>query len=806
MTSLTRLVETDAHEGPSTSPTSALVLHDTARPDVRDQAPRARHGRRHDRPGRRERGQRDGARRRRPAARLRAGHAARRSRASTRPPGERRDARRRLDGLPLNSPNDVVVTRDGADLVHRSQLRPPAGLPAPRRELGDARLPLRPGRRADVVADGFDKPNGLAFSPDERVLYVGDNGAPRRILRLRRRRRPRAWRTAASSRTARPASRTASRSTPPGASTPRRPTACASSTRRATLLGEIDAARRRQLHLRRARPRRPVHHRRRRDLGRRPSTSKEPDHMAIVRTRRIIDDAGADAVLAAAERAAHEQRPPRRDRRRRPVGRAGRAAPHAGRPDRQLARRRRQGAHRRDLRAPEPRDGGAGDAAAASARSRCTAPPRLTGGIPLTVDGEVVGAIGTSGETPDEDEAISIAGAAADFSVAEVPALTYEGARARRRGGRRRGRAARRRPGGLRRRRRRRADVPRAGPTRAQVASVEVDDRQGAHGGDLPPAEQGLRGPGLGRPARRRCTSPAPCRSRAACRSSTTAHVIGAIGVSGATVGRRGPRARRDRRGAPRGSRRRRPRTGDGASFFPAAAVVEQVRAGRPPARRPSGYKIDAGRRDGAGRGRVPRARGRRDARRARARATVVTGGEMRDAREVAPGELRAPRSMAASARAARGRRARDPERRAAPVRRRLRPVPLLRREGGGVTMASTTHRRRRPRASPARPSCCPGARTRSSTCRPTRAPRSSAAQWRYADARVEEIDFVELAGPARRPARPRRRARTAPTTSCRTREAADFDDSGWQRARARGHDAPAVDGPRVLQLVPDRR
>jgi glc operon protein GlcG len=53
----------------------------------------------------------------------------------------------------------------------------------------------------------------------------------------------------------------------------------------------------------------------------------------------------------------------------------------------------------------------------------------LTGGIPLKVGDEVVGAIGTSGETPDEDEAISIAGAAAEFSTAEVPALTYEGAR-----------------------------------------------------------------------------------------------------------------------------------------------------------------------------------------------------------------------------------------------------------------------------------------------------------------------------------------------------------------------------------------
>src|SRR5213592_687616 len=54
----------------------------------------------------------------------------------------------------------------------------------------------------------------------------------------------------------------------------------------------------------------------------------------------------------------------------------------------------------------------------------------LTGGIPLKVDGQVVGAIGTSGETPDEDEACSLAGAAAELSVREVPALTFEGARA----------------------------------------------------------------------------------------------------------------------------------------------------------------------------------------------------------------------------------------------------------------------------------------------------------------------------------------------------------------------------------------
>ena len=53
----------------------------------------------------------------------------------------------------------------------------------------------------------------------------------------------------------------------------------------------------------------------------------------------------------------------------------------------------------------------------------------LTGGIPLTAGDEVIGAIGTSGETPDQDESVSLAGARAAFSVTEVPALTYSGAR-----------------------------------------------------------------------------------------------------------------------------------------------------------------------------------------------------------------------------------------------------------------------------------------------------------------------------------------------------------------------------------------
>lgn len=44
----------------------------------------------------------------------------------------------------------------------------------------------------------------------------------------------------------------------------------------------------------------------------------------------------------------------------------------------------------------------------------------LKGGIPVTVDGRVIGAISASGNTPQEDEEIALAGAAAtEQAVAE---------------------------------------------------------------------------------------------------------------------------------------------------------------------------------------------------------------------------------------------------------------------------------------------------------------------------------------------------------------------------------------------------
>src|SRR3954462_9943498 len=53
----------------------------------------------------------------------------------------------------------------------------------------------------------------------------------------------------------------------------------------------------------------------------------------------------------------------------------------------------------------------------------------LTVGIPLKVGDEVVGAVGTSGETPNEDEAVSLGDSLAAFSTDEDPALPQDLAR-----------------------------------------------------------------------------------------------------------------------------------------------------------------------------------------------------------------------------------------------------------------------------------------------------------------------------------------------------------------------------------------
>jgi len=81
----------------------------------------------------------------------------------------------------FNSPNDVIVKRDGTIWFTDPSYGWLQGF-RPRPLLRDAvwRYDPRTGG-AIAVADSFDKPNGLCFSPDERTLYVADNGEPHHL-------------------------------------------------------------------------------------------------------------------------------------------------------------------------------------------------------------------------------------------------------------------------------------------------------------------------------------------------------------------------------------------------------------------------------------------------------------------------------------------------------------------------------------------------------------------------------------------------------------------------------------------------
>lgn len=86
----------------------------------------------------------------------------------------------RYQGKRLNSPNDVVVKSDGTIWF----TDPPYGIlsnhegyKADQEQAGCYVYRFDPADGSlGVVADDFAKPNGLAFSPDESLLYVSDTG------------------------------------------------------------------------------------------------------------------------------------------------------------------------------------------------------------------------------------------------------------------------------------------------------------------------------------------------------------------------------------------------------------------------------------------------------------------------------------------------------------------------------------------------------------------------------------------------------------------------------------------------------
>ncbi len=77
-----------------------------------------------------------------------------------------------FQGKRLNSPNDIVARSDGTLFF----TDPAYGAPADRPLDFQGVYAIQPDGGLELLVDDFDKPNGLALSPDERTLYVCDTG------------------------------------------------------------------------------------------------------------------------------------------------------------------------------------------------------------------------------------------------------------------------------------------------------------------------------------------------------------------------------------------------------------------------------------------------------------------------------------------------------------------------------------------------------------------------------------------------------------------------------------------------------
>ena len=92
-----------------------------------------------------------------------------------------------FDGKPLNSPNDVVCKSDGSIWF----TDPPFGLLGfYEGQIAKPQLPTNVYRwdsnskKLTIVAGDIDRPNGLAFSPDESQLYLVEAGVSPRVIRV----------------------------------------------------------------------------------------------------------------------------------------------------------------------------------------------------------------------------------------------------------------------------------------------------------------------------------------------------------------------------------------------------------------------------------------------------------------------------------------------------------------------------------------------------------------------------------------------------------------------------------------------
>jgi gluconolactonase len=89
-----------------------------------------------------------------------------------------------FNGKRLNSPNDLVYRSDGSLYF----TDPPFGLPKfgddPRKELPYSGVyRWQPGGKLSLLSREFSGPNGIAFSPDEKTLYVGNWDPSAKVVR-----------------------------------------------------------------------------------------------------------------------------------------------------------------------------------------------------------------------------------------------------------------------------------------------------------------------------------------------------------------------------------------------------------------------------------------------------------------------------------------------------------------------------------------------------------------------------------------------------------------------------------------------
>lgn len=81
-------------------------------------------------------------------------------------------------GKKLNSPNDAVVKSDGC--VYFTD--PTYGIRPEQKELGfQGVYRVKPGSPPELLVKDFVQPNGLCFSPDEKLLYIADSSDLRHI-------------------------------------------------------------------------------------------------------------------------------------------------------------------------------------------------------------------------------------------------------------------------------------------------------------------------------------------------------------------------------------------------------------------------------------------------------------------------------------------------------------------------------------------------------------------------------------------------------------------------------------------------